>query len=71
MERAHRHLIEADWPEEASKVRLLREYEREDASGPFRDVFDPVGRPLEDYRTCAALMSRCVLNLVHHLPAGP
>jgi protein-tyrosine-phosphatase len=71
MERSHRHLIEADWPEEVSKVRLLREYEHEDASGPSRDVFDPVGRPLEDYRTCAAVMSRCVLNLAHHLPASP
>lgn len=67
MEQAHRHLIEEEWPGEAAKVRLLREYEQEEGTGPVRDVFDPIGRPLEDYRTCATLMSRCVLNLAREL----
>jgi protein-tyrosine-phosphatase len=70
MERAHRHLIEEDWPEEAGKVRLMREFEKESGGGGFRDVFDPIGHPLEDYRTCAALLARCVENLARRLRRG-
>jgi protein-tyrosine-phosphatase len=71
MERAHHHLIEEEWPEEATKVRLLREYESGDGAGSPRDLFDPIGHPLEDYRTCASIMARCVENLARRLdPAG-
>jgi protein-tyrosine-phosphatase len=71
MERAHRHLIEQDWPEEASKVRLLRHFEEVAGDGPSRDVFDPIGRPLDDYRACASLVSRCILNLARYLQSRP
>jgi protein-tyrosine-phosphatase len=70
MELAHRQMIEDRWPEEAGKVRLLREYESPDGMAPARDLFDPIGRPIEDYRTCAAVMERCVRNLARQLGAA-
>lgn len=70
MEQAHHHLIEEKWPGELVKVHLLREFESDSGGGRARDVFDPIGHSLEDYRTCAALMARCVENLARQLGAG-
>lgn len=67
MEEAHRHQIEEHWPGEAGKVRFLRQFESPEGDAPPRDLFDPMARPLEDYRVCADHMARCVRNLAAHL----
>jgi tRNA threonylcarbamoyl adenosine modification protein (Sua5/YciO/YrdC/YwlC family) len=52
MTRSHREAIVAQWPDAAARVRLL--------APDNSDISDPIGGPLERYRSCAA-------QLKHHL----
>ena len=52
MSREHEAMIRNTWPQYAWKVHRLSEI-----AGKRKDVADPYGRPIEDYRDCADLIS--------------
>jgi len=52
MSREHEAMIRNTWPQYAWKVRRLSEM-----AGKRKDVADPYGQPIEDYRACADLIS--------------
>lgn len=52
MSREHQAMIRNTWPQYAWKAHRLSEL-----SGKRKDVADPYGRPIEDYRDCADLIS--------------
>jgi protein-tyrosine-phosphatase len=48
MTQAHRKAILSEWPEAAGRVHLL--------SVDGKDVSDPIGAPVEQYRKCAEVL---------------
>jgi len=61
MESAHRRTLQARYPEALHKVHLLSEYHpsvQDAAAAP--DIFDPIGRPFEDFRQCFGLIQAAV-----------
>jgi tRNA threonylcarbamoyl adenosine modification protein (Sua5/YciO/YrdC/YwlC family) len=63
MTRSHREAIVAQWPEAAARVRLLA---RDGA-----DISDPIGGPLERYRSCAAQIKQELTGQIEHLDIQP
>ncbi|HVX60825.1 MAG TPA: Sua5/YciO/YrdC/YwlC family protein [Pirellulales bacterium] len=59
MTRSHRQAILAEWPEAASRVKLL--------SHEGLDVPDPIGGPIEQYQRCAAQMKPEIEKWVEEL----
>ncbi|MBN1135677.1 MAG: low molecular weight protein arginine phosphatase [Anaerolineae bacterium] len=55
MTHEHAHMIRQTWPQYAWKVHLLSEM-----SGKRRDVEDPYGGRIEEYRACADTLSRYI-----------
>jgi len=55
MSRDHARLIRHTWPQYGWKVHLLSEM-----AGKRRDVEDPYGGPIEEYRACADTMSHYI-----------
>ena len=51
----HARMVRQTWPQYAWKVHLLSEM-----TGKRRDVEDPYGGPIEEYRACADTMSRYI-----------
>ena len=65
MEDAHRRELMDRFPEGAHKVRLLSEYHpsvSDRSSAP--DIFDPIGRPFEDFRQCFRLIRDSIDGLI-------
>jgi protein-tyrosine phosphatase len=65
MEDAHRRALLVRYPEDGHKVRLLSEYHPsvgQPAAAP--DIFDPIGRPLDDFRQCFRLIRDSVEGLL-------
>jgi len=52
MNREHEAMLHNTWPQYAWKVHRLSEM-----AGKRKDVADPYGQPIEDYRACADLIS--------------
>ena len=52
MSREHQNLLENTWPQYRWKVRRLSEM-----AGKRRDVQDPYGGSVEEYRTCADIIA--------------
>ncbi len=52
MSREHQQLLENTWPQYRWKVRRLSEM-----AGKRRDVQDPYGGPIEEYRACADIIA--------------
>jgi protein-tyrosine-phosphatase len=52
MSREHERMIKSTWPQYKWKVYRLSEM-----SGKRRDIDDPYGGPIEEYRTCADTLS--------------
>ena len=68
----NRRTLLARYPEEAHKVHLLSEY-HPSVSDPARapDIFDPIGRPIEDFRQCFGLLRDAMQGWVRaELEAG-
>jgi len=55
MTNEHGRMVRQTWPQYAWKVRLLSEM-----TGKRRDVEDPYGGPIEEYRACADNLSRYI-----------
>jgi len=55
MGQEHARVIRSTWPQYEWKVRLLSEM-----SGKRRDIPDPYGRPIDDYRACADSLQRYI-----------
>jgi protein-tyrosine-phosphatase len=62
MTREHARLIRQTWPQYAWKVHLLSEM-----TGKRRDVEDPYGGSIEEYRACADTMSRYIDGGLEHI----
>ncbi|MGD8473661.1 MAG: low molecular weight protein arginine phosphatase [Anaerolineae bacterium] len=52
MSREHQHLLENTWPQYRWKVRRLSEM-----AGKRRDIQDPYGGSIEEYRACAEIIA--------------
>ena len=62
MTRSHRDLLVREFPELASRVRLL--------ANDGADVIDPIGAGLDEYRRCADQIERYLQAIVAELPAN-
>jgi len=65
MEAAHRRTLSARYPEDAHKIHLLSAYHpsvRDTDTIP--DIFDPIGRPFEDFRQCFRLIRAAIDEFV-------
>jgi protein-tyrosine phosphatase len=64
MENFHKEAVQIEFPEYADKVYMLSEM-----VGEAWDVKDPVGNPLQDYRTTADLIERTIEDGVERILA--
>ena len=55
MSREHQHVLENTWPQYQWKVHRLSEM-----AGKRRDVQDPYGGPIEEYRACADVIAEYI-----------
>lgn len=57
MENAHRQALHQAFPSDSERVRLLSEF-HPSVEDPSRapDIFDPIGRSMDDYRRCFRLI---------------
>ena len=64
MERMHLEIIKERWPDASDKTHLLREY-----AGLKNDVeiIDPIGMPLETYKTVRHLIEEAITEVVKKL----
>jgi protein-tyrosine-phosphatase len=70
MEQAHKDRIASLDPAAASRTRLIRTFERENATGPVPDLKDPIGRPRDEIVATLSLIEQCVQNLAFRLKHG-
>lgn len=59
MTRGHRQAIVDNWPEAADRTKMV--------VGSGQDVGDPIGGPLEVYRTCASQIEEALAEHIEHI----
>ncbi|MCG0277029.1 MAG: low molecular weight protein arginine phosphatase [Thermanaeromonas sp.] len=66
MEERHKDVVLSRFPQAGGKIFSLKEY----VSGSKGDIADPIGKPLEIYRACAAELKELIEQALKKFKAG-